>query len=80
MADWDSKKQIKMPWIKYDGKNAKTYPIHSGRYRIKRYDGEDFATFNVGWSWACLITMSDFYWVEDETDIADAHSKNTEDK
>ena len=53
-------------WIKYDGRKPDTYPKESRCYRIKR-DGEfGQATFNVGWGWAHLKKVPD-YWL-DETD------------
>ena len=54
-----------MSWIKYNGNDSNTYPKNGGSYKIKRYDGEGYATFNIGCGWACLITMPDFYWIED---------------
>ena len=53
-----------MAWIKYDGNKPDTYPKKDGRYKIKRDGKIGFATFNVGWGWAHLITMPDFWFEE----------------
>jgi hypothetical protein len=56
-----------MPWIKYDDIKLDTHPKETGRYKIKRRDGElGYATFNVGMGWANLITMPN-YWFQELT-------------